>query len=232
MASKVWSTFTAKKSDGSQVKLRVQDLPSNSLEEVINLFSLYGDKEDIISKLLGIKNNPEAAEELKQQTRDMLTGSPHEIVVCSLDDNPDKIIAVSVIGIASASEKLEDIQIPTKTKVIEKLWEVYIKLYGLYDVCEAHSLKSYYVDRGLVVIPGFVDLDIRKELLNVRRKISKENNVPLTGGWMVSKEAQEAAAADGWQTVYEIRREELGPQIGIAITEGPETWKFMVAKAL
>ncbi|KAM3961076.1 uncharacterized protein ACR2FA_004852 [Aphomia sociella] len=231
MASKVWSTFTAKKSDGSQVKLRVHDMPSSSLEEVINLFSLYGEKEDVISKLLGIKNNSEAAEEIKQQTRDMLTASPHEIIVC-LDDNTDKIVAVSVIGIVSASDKSEDFQIPTKTKEVEKLWDVYLKLYGLYDVCKANSLKSYYDDRGLVVIPGFVEFDIRKELLNVRRKISKENNVPLTGGWMVSKEAQEAAAADGWQTVYEIRREELGSQIGIAITEGPETWKFMIGKAL
>lgn len=233
MASKVWSTFLARKSDGSQIKLRIEEMPSNRLDDVLNLFSVYAAKEDIFVKLLEIPKNPEAVKEMKQSTREMLNAGPHNIVICRPDDNNSRdIIGASIVGITLAKDKLEDFQVPTKTKEMEKLWEYYIKLYGLYDLCKAQSLTSYYDERGQVVIPGYVDIDIRKELLNVRRKICKENNVTVTGGWMHSKEAQEAAEADGWQTAYEVSREQLEKLLGISISGGPSLWKFMFAKPL
>ncbi|XP_059047226.1 uncharacterized protein LOC131842672 [Achroia grisella] len=233
MAPKVWSNFVAKKSDGTQVKVRIEDMPSNRLDEVLNLLSLYGENEDVFVKLLGIPNNPEAAEELKQTTRDMLSASPHNIVICRPDDDSNgDIIGVSITGITLAKDKLEDFKIPSKTKEMEKLWDYYIKLFGLYDICKANSLTSFSDDRGLAVKPGYVDFEIRKELLNVGRKISKANNVSTVFAWMQTKLAQEAAEADGWLTAYEISREDLGRQLGITISEGPPSWKLMYGKSI
>ncbi|XP_053607855.1 uncharacterized protein LOC128673790 [Plodia interpunctella] len=234
MASKVWSTFTAKKSNGSEVKLRIQDMPADKFEEVLIFLEDYYINNNVFYKIVGFSKNPEAVKESLDIMRQMLQGSPHSIVVCCEDkgDAVGEIVGVTVTSVITNKENLDDfLNLNFKTKEVAEIFAIYGELLKLYDVFKGKNIDRFADDRGLAVSIDY-GVEVLKELLNVRRKLCKELNTPLSVIWALSNDVQRAAEAAGWETAFEVSREEVGKKTGVKITEEPVTYKIMIGKSL
>ncbi|KAL0893246.1 hypothetical protein ABMA27_014847 [Loxostege sticticalis] len=235
--TRVWSRFTVKSKDG-ELKFRIQDMPSDRLEDVINIFVKYFVPEETAHKAAGIYKNEDAIAESKEFVSEMMVDivkEPHNVLICCKDDDDDivgEIIAASLTTIARKDDPDEDMNFTTKTKELTAMFGIMDKLFSKYDVMKDLKLDSFYDDRGVVVHPKYRGLGIAQQFLIARRKVCHEAGIPLAGAWMTSAGSQKAADRDGWDTVFEVSYEEFGKEVGITFENVPPTCKFMVAKPL
>ncbi|XP_013199176.1 uncharacterized protein LOC106142092 [Amyelois transitella] len=234
MAPKVWTTFTAKKSNGSDVKLRIQDMPPERLEEVLNFFDDYYNQNNAFYKLLGVSKNPKAVQESIEGMRQMFKAAPTKIVICCMDNGDAKpeIVGATAAGVTTSKDNIDDfMNFNIKTKEVTELYALFFELMKLYDVFKGKNVDRYSDERGLAVSKDY-GVAVLKELLNVRRKLCKELNVPLSAFWAMSTDQQNAAEADGWETAFEVTRDEVAKKLGVTITEDPATYRLVVGTAL
>ncbi|XP_028159812.1 uncharacterized protein LOC114352414 isoform X2 [Ostrinia furnacalis] len=202
---RVWRKFTVKSKDG-ELKLRIQDMPSDRLDDLNDIFLKYFVTEETSHK--AADEDPEVVGEI--------IGASMTIVVKK--DDPE--------------EDMNFTDKKTKTKEVAALFAIIDILFSKYDVMKDLNLDSFLDDRGVVINPKYRGLGIAQMFFNVRRQICHNLGIPLTGAWMTSAGSQKAAARDGWETVFEIPYEEFGKEAGVVFEDVPPSCKFMTAKPL
>nr|XP_049699681.1 uncharacterized protein LOC110375471 [Helicoverpa armigera] len=230
MPLKVWSKFSVKKG-GNVINLRIVDMPDNLYEKVVNLYMNYYVKEDPIFKASGLLKSAAALEELREMMQKFTKGDGLYSVICCIDNGDDQVndpIAASMMALTSKGDPEPKFEL--KTEEIKKMFEIYYGMEAQFSEQKAVNLDRYYSDRGTFLNSEYKDLGILQELLKVRRLICKEQGIPMHGTWMTSHDLQSAAEADGWETAYEIKFEDLGKQYGVAFDKEPVSAKFMIVK--
>ncbi|CAG9786456.1 unnamed protein product [Diatraea saccharalis] len=228
---RVYSRFTATRNDGSTVKLRIQDLPIECQEAVLDLFVNVYAKEEAMYKSVGACNSEESKAELMQLFQDVTQVLQPHVTICCIDDDPDvvgQIAGASMMYIAEGMTDLTKFQV--ETKELKKLFEIAVNALYCYDITKDYNVKKYYEDLGIVVHPDFRKLGIANEIVKTRRLISKINKVPLAGAWMTAWGTQKAGANDNWETVVELAFDDLSKRFGVIFENTPPTCKYMIAK--
>ncbi|XP_063825084.1 uncharacterized protein LOC135074648 [Ostrinia nubilalis] len=240
---RVWRKFTVKSKDG-ELKLRIQDMPSDRLDDLNDIFLKYFVTEETSHKAAGIHKSEEALAESRElfvtEMSTDIAKSPHNliIIICCLDEDPEvvgEIIGASITTVAKKDDPEEDMNFTdkkTKTKEVAAMFAIIDILFSKYDVMKDLNLDSFLDDRGVVINPKYRGLGIAQMFFNVRRQICHNLGIPLTGAWMTSAGSQKAAARDGWETVFEIPYEEFGKEAGVVFEDVPPSCKFMTAKPL
>ncbi|XP_013200023.1 uncharacterized protein LOC106142700 [Amyelois transitella] len=232
MAYKVWSEFQRTKIDGSVLKFSVQDLTPDRMDEVIDIYSKYFIEDESIYKLSGASHNDKARNECIWLVNGMLKEKGIHIVVCVEESNDlnGKVVAVSSMKLNTSSENgIPDITF--ETKEMNKLWEILQGMMAMYNVATSYSVDLWYDGRGVIVHPSYRCIGIATELVASRRKICKENGVPVSTAWMTSIGTQKAAQKDLWDTPFEIDTKEFCKKFDVTPYDGiAPTFKLMAVK--
>ncbi|XP_039754064.1 uncharacterized protein LOC120629253 [Pararge aegeria] len=230
VARKVWTRFESKKPDGSIVKLRIEDRPVESENDVYVFLMDYFVPEEAVHKASGVSKNPEALKEYRELMTSFFKALPIHATVCCVDDDSNtagKILGLSVIQPTRNTDKFEDF-----IKDMEFKSEEMIRILYAAKVLESYTGDSkkydiFYYGRGIIVHPEYRRLGIAVELVKVRELICIDSGIPMTCAWMSAKGSQKAAEANSWKTMVEIPREELEEKTGLEFDKSLPSFKFM-----
>ncbi|XP_028176396.1 uncharacterized protein LOC114364427 [Ostrinia furnacalis] len=234
---RIWRKFTVKSKDG-ELKLRIQDIPSDRLDDLIDVYMKYFAPEETCYKAAGIFKNEEALAELREFVTRMINDvakSPHNLTICCLDEDPEvvgEIIGASITIVDKKDDPETNLNFTTKTKEVGVCFAIISKLISRYNALKDHKLDIFLNARGVVVNPKYRGLGLAQMFFNVRRQICHDIGIPLTGAWMTATGSQKAAARDGWETAYEMTHEDFGKETGIVFENVPPTFKYMTGKPL
>ncbi|XP_045771528.1 uncharacterized protein LOC123871658 [Maniola jurtina] len=225
---RTWVRFELKRKDDSVVKLRIQDLPLDRIDDATEFLLNNYMKEESFQVAAGIPKNEEAILENLKIKRSMLERPNISSVMCCLDDQDTvgEIIGLSIMGLDKNSEKLKNIVrgMEFKTKEIKNLFHI---LLVLEEYVGDKSFETYYGDRGLSVHPDYRGLGLANEFVRVRKLICIEHKVPMACAWMTAIESQKAAAKNNWKTLTEISPEELEKLTGLKFEKKVPSFKLM-----
>ncbi|RVE49568.1 hypothetical protein evm_005796 [Chilo suppressalis] len=228
---RVYSRFTATRSDGSTVKLRIQDMPPEYLEAAIDIQNEYFTKEEPYHRAAGIYKNADAKAESRQLLMGYLHALKSHVDICCVDDDPDVVGALAGVSAMYLTEGSEDFSmLKGETKENMKLIEIWRKTFHCYDVKKEQNVDKYYEDLFIVVHPDYRRLGIAKEFLKARRLICELDKVPMACSWMSALGTQKAGEADGWQTVVENSNEEIAKRFDVVFEDAPPTNKYMLVR--
>ncbi|KAG6450270.1 uncharacterized protein LOC115443599 [Manduca sexta] len=231
---KVWSRFSAKSRDGTVLKLRIEDMPEDRIEDVTKLLMTHYAPEESLHKGSGVPKNPEAMAELLKLYKESWNEKPHQITICVSDDETDtnsELLGASLMVLETKEEAFKEITYDdANTEEIKKFLEIMKCLSAKYNVFEKYDLDEFYDGRGVVVLPKCRGLGIAQEFFRVRRLMCKEHNIPMTGAWMTSFGTQKAAIRDNWETVCEMNTEDFEKEVGVKFEKVPPTCIFMIAR--
>ncbi|KAH9640736.1 hypothetical protein HF086_007307 [Spodoptera exigua] len=177
---KVWSKFSVTKKDGSVLNLRIVDIPKDP---------------KLLEKALDYFFNYFIKEERTFKAAD------------TEDDQINDIIGASLLVLQTKADETK--KHTFMAKELNKVSQMAEDLAEIYDDRRAFNLDPYLLCRGVFVCPEYRGLGIAQELLRIRRLISKEYGIPITGAWMTSPGTQKAAERDGWETVCEVKFSDL-----------------------
>ncbi|KAI5652018.1 hypothetical protein NE865_00355 [Phthorimaea operculella] len=227
---KVWSKFAPTRSDGTIVKLRIQDMPPDKFDEAIDFLMEHFVKHETLHVAAGIHKNPAALLECRSFVTEMMSDPSMHITICCSDDSEDVQELLGVNSISLTTEDEEDFDMTFQTKELEKMFELMEAVHSSCDVKETQNVKVYYDDRGLAVHPKFTGLGIAREFFKVRTLICKEKGVPLTSACVTSTGSQKAAEKAGWETASIVPFATLEEK-GAVLFEGAPTYiKIMFYK--
>ncbi|CAH1645395.1 unnamed protein product [Spodoptera littoralis] len=233
---KVWSKFSVTKKDGSVLNLRIVDIPKDPkiIEKALDTYFEYFIKEERTFKAAGVPDSEEAMQELRAVFDYGMNSDSQqkiEFSICCLDTGDDQIN--DVIGGSILIYKTKaDVQKKHvfKAKALNKVSQMAEDLAEIYDDMRAFNLDRYFICRGVFVCPEYRGLGIAQEFFRIRRLISKEYGIPITGAWMTSPGTQKAAERDGWETVCELKFADLEKKFNVTYEKFPPTNKFMIAR--
>ncbi|KAG6450274.1 hypothetical protein O3G_MSEX006480 [Manduca sexta] len=231
---RVWSRFSAKASDGTVLKFRIEDMTEDRIEDVMTLLMTHFATEESLHRGSGVPKNPKAMAELQEIYKELWNEKPNQIVICVSDEETttnSELLGASVMDLETREEASKEIRHDNATtEEIKKFLEIITCLFTKYNVFDKYDLDKFYDDRGVVVLPKCRGLGIAQEFFRVRRLMCKEHNIPMTGGWMTSFGSQKAAIRDNWETVFEINYEDFGKEVGVKFENVPPTCIFMIAR--
>ncbi|XP_063619041.1 uncharacterized protein LOC134791839 [Cydia splendana] len=234
MTEKVWLRFETKSKDGAALKLRIQDLPPERVDEAMELRLKHFAADEVVHKAAGITKNPEAVESYKEYLN-MLKQDPRlRTVICCEDHGDD---AGDILGVSSVSLVTEDfnwdqiLEMIKKNSLeeIRKLIAVFKSTSDMYKPMKELNLKEYLNDATILVMPGYRRCGIAQQFLKTRRLQCAELGVLKTGGWMTGYGTQIGADREGWETVFEVKYDDLSREHDLVFEDAPPTMKYMVA---
>ncbi|XP_063361756.1 uncharacterized protein LOC134650753 [Cydia amplana] len=237
MTEKVWLRFETKPKDGTALKLRIQDLPPARADEALELRLTQFAADEVVHKAAGITKNPEAVESYKEYLNLLKQDPSYSTVICCEDNGDD---AGDILGVSSISLAKEDFnwdQILEMIKKdgpeeIRKLTAVFKSTSDMYKPVKELNLKEYLEDHSILVMPGYRCCGIAQQFLKTRRLQCAELGVLKTGGWMTGYGTQIAAERDGWETVFEVKYDDLAREHNLVFEDAPPTMKYMIAGPL
>ncbi|KAL4705128.1 hypothetical protein ACJJTC_005507 [Scirpophaga incertulas] len=228
---KVYSRFTATRPDGTVMKLRVQDMPPDRLEDVIALQNKHFLEDEPIHRATGLYRNPEAIGEYKAIFLGLAEETPPHIVICCEDTTDEVGVLIGASVMTEATHMVDLTKIPTHTKEVKKLFQMGINTFYTYDACAKHNVDKFFDDVFIVVHTNYRRLGIARELVKTRRVACRDHNVPLAVAWMSALGTQKAGEADGWETVMEASYDEMAKKYDLIFDNAPPTSKLMIAWA-
>ncbi|XP_063381139.1 uncharacterized protein LOC134667646 [Cydia fagiglandana] len=237
MTEKVWLRFETKSKDGATLKLRIQDLPPERVDEAVELRLKHFAADEVVHKAAGITKNPEAVESYREYLN-MFKQDPRRRTVICCEDQGD--YAGAILGVSSVSLVTEDFnwdQILEMIKKnspeeIRKLTAVFKATSDMYKPVKELNLKEYLDDDSVLVMPGYRRCGIAQQFLKTRRLQCAELGALKTGGWMTGYGTQIAADRDGWETVFEVKYDDLSREHDLVFEDAPPTMKYMIAGPL
>ncbi|XP_063533566.1 uncharacterized protein LOC134743870 [Cydia strobilella] len=237
MTEKVWLRFETKSKDGTALKLRIQDLPSERVDEAMELRLKHFVADEVVHKAAGITKNPEAVEAYKEYLNMLKQDPRRSTVICCEDigDDAGDILGVSGVSLVKEDFNWDQILEMIKKNCLEearKLTAVFKATSDMYQPVKELNLKKYLDDDTVLVMPGYRGCGIAQQFLKTRRLQCAELGVLKTGGWMTGYGTQIAADRDGWETVFEVKYEDLAREHDLVFEDAPPTMKYMIAGPL
>lgn len=95
------------------------------------------------------------------------------------------------------------------------------------------SFKRVQLCSGSVNYPTYELSMLLIVIFNIffRRNICQAHGVPMAGAWVTSIGSVKATKRAGWETVYEITREDLEKVLNLKLENVPATYKYRVLRA-
>ncbi|XP_063533660.1 uncharacterized protein LOC134743959 [Cydia strobilella] len=228
---RVWTRFQATRSDGTSVKLRIEDLSESRFEDAVELFIQYFVLEETFHKAVGVARNPQAVAEARVIVTESMKDPAYHYVICCEDRDDDEVgqtVGASSIELTTIGpEPFEGIKL--ESDEMQKMFEMLAATTNLHIIMEELHISIFYDDRGMIVHPEFRQLGIAREFLKTRCLACVTNNVPATGALMTSIATQKAAEKDNWETVLEVDLQEFGRKHGVTFEDGGVS-KLMIWK--
>ncbi|XP_031765354.2 uncharacterized protein LOC116412993 [Galleria mellonella] len=235
IAGRVWTKLQIQNKK-DLLRLRVQDLTMDLLEDVLDFNMNYFVKEEIFHKISGISEDPEAVKEYKEIISQVIMKPNYSTKVYIIDDysnpNTGKIVAVSMMKIVSSHEDL-NYNIQTKTEAVRRLLNIKstcYKLFSIEDVKKMYNVDRYYEDTGLAIHPEYRSLGIINFENTLRRVTCREDNIRLIGAWVTMLTAQKAYQNNNYNTAFDISYKKLVSILGINFEGVPTMCKYMTLK--
>ncbi|XP_053607825.1 uncharacterized protein LOC128673766 [Plodia interpunctella] len=229
MEGKIWSKFQSKKTDGSIQEFSVRDCTQDQMEDVFDIYYNYFLTDESFHKLSGVPYSEEAKIECKPLLAEMLKEKSNHIVVC-VEESTGNVVGVSSMKLQiGVDDKMPKIKL--QSKEMAKLFQMLNRMIDFYDITKKYCVEKWYDGRGVIVHPDYRNFGIGSALVQSRRKICKEQRVPITCAWMTSIGTQIAAERDGWETEFEIDSREFARQFDTTPYDGiAPTFKVMMGK--
>ncbi|XP_061712788.1 uncharacterized protein LOC133521736 [Cydia pomonella] len=193
----VWSRFLATRSDGTSVKLRIQDLPETRFEDALELFIQYFILEETFHKAvgryfmiisvfcssdhsdcskylnfcLGVARNPQAVAECRVLvTKLMKDPDTFHYIICCEDIDEEEV--GQIVG-ASSVELITIGREPFKaikfeSDEMQNLFKLLAVTSNTHNIMEELQISKFYYGTGIVVHPEFRQLGIAREFLKAR----------------------------------------------------------------
>ncbi|OWR51949.1 putative acetyltransferase [Danaus plexippus plexippus] len=228
MSCKVWSRLKVTRKDGSEVKLRFQDMPwEQNKNDILDFCAKYFIKDEAFHKAAGIYKNEEAVAEYKTIISNYYDISPIHITVCCLDDDSKTI---DILGLSMICEFKDQSGKEDAFKTLEKKTK---EMQNFFHIIELNSdikikdYQSYFEGRGIIVRPDQRGLGMASEFVRLRKEICIDRNIDMTCAWMTSIGTQKAAEKHKWKTFYELPVEELEKASGLVFDVNVSIFKLM-----
>ncbi|XP_063628694.1 uncharacterized protein LOC134800150 [Cydia splendana] len=229
MSSKVWIRFEKQKRDGTLMRLRIQDLPLDRIEEATELMVRYFARDEPYRKATGFPNNPEALEEYRDYINKIFRDPASRNVMCCADTDEDEPDIIGISSVAVATESYWDMTAGKGTEEAKKINAIFYDVSHSFDLLKEFNLSSYYSGKSLVVVPEYRGYGIAEKFLTVRRLMCGAHGIPMTAAWMSTFATQIAAEKGGWQTLCELDYADIAMRHGVSFEGVPPTNKYMAA---
>ncbi|XP_061706496.1 uncharacterized protein LOC133517278 [Cydia pomonella] len=211
MSCRVWSTFQATRNDGSLVKLRIQDLPENRIDDAVHLYIKYFIHEEKLMKIAGISRNPKAVKEFQSLISELIKDPASNTMICCEDEeegNVRQIMGVSLMSLTTVERQalFKKLQPETDEMRLYLRWE---RIFDSHKQLKELQITSFYDDIGVIVHPRFRKLGIATEFARARRSACKAHNVAATCAVTTSIGTEKIAKKDYWDTLKEFKLHDL-----------------------
>ncbi|XP_041978290.1 uncharacterized protein LOC121732473 [Aricia agestis] len=228
-APKVWNSFEGKRKNGATVKLRVQDVPEERMEEAFQFTNTYLLSEEVIYKASGLYKSEEGMKEYVEIITAANEYNPPKMMICCVDDgskNGGEIAGTSIVSLDKDTDSLKDLveKFEVKSPELRNLIKAGI---ALEEEDLFRKYKTHYHGKGIVVHPNFRGMGIANEFVRLRGIICKENDVPMTAAWMTAKGSQRAAENNNWKTYTELLPEVIAEKSGLVFEKDAIPFKLM-----
>ncbi|XP_063530799.1 uncharacterized protein LOC134741838 [Cydia strobilella] len=224
MSHRVWSTFQATRNDGSLVKLRIQDLPENRIDDAVHLYIKYYIHDETLLKMAGISQNPKAVKEYQLLISELIKDPTSLTMICCEDEddgNVRQIVGVSLmtLTVVERQDLFRKLQPETDEMRLYLQWEN-IYHFDLLKEMKEQQIASFHDDIGLIVHPRFRKLGIATEFVRARRSACVAYNVAATGALTTAIGTKKIVEKDHWDTIKEFKLDDLGQHYGVTCEDG------------
>ncbi|XP_063380323.1 uncharacterized protein LOC134666944 [Cydia fagiglandana] len=231
MSCRVWSTFQATRKDGSLVKLRIQDLPENRIDDAVHLFIKYFIHDEKLMKMAGISRNPKAVKEYEVFICEFIKDPASLTMICCEDEddgNVREIVGVSLMSLTTVERQalFKKLQPETDEMRLYLQWE---NMFDSHKQLKKLQIASLYDDIGMIIHPRFRKMGIATEFARARRSACVAHNVAAAGALTTAVGTEKIAKKDHWDTLKVFTLDDLGQHYGPTCEEGA-TFRLVIWK--
>uniref|UniRef100_A0A1L8DAG3 N-acetyltransferase domain-containing protein n=1 Tax=Nyssomyia neivai TaxID=330878 RepID=A0A1L8DAG3_9DIPT len=217
----IWHTFEAKDPDsGQSVKYRVQDLPEDRYDEVLDLMKYIFLKEEILAVAFDHHTDP------RERKMDFWSNVLNKklSVVC-FKEGSDEICGFNILEVIQKEDKpkeLPDQKVLDITKVLNFVKEKS-------DIFNRYGVEEYLYGVGLLIIPKYRGLGLSTEILRARIPLGKALGFKVTSTAFTGTASQKAASRAGFIEDFSILYGDLANKEPFVTVPNvaSETLKFM-----
>uniref|UniRef100_A0A7G3B292 N-acetyltransferase domain-containing protein n=1 Tax=Lutzomyia longipalpis TaxID=7200 RepID=A0A7G3B292_LUTLO len=203
----VWLTFEAKDPDtGKIVKYRVQDLPEDRFDEVLNLMSTIFLRDETMCRSLDILNDPDLKGRSGKSIWDDIL--KQKISLVCFKEGSDEICGVNVLEVLEKDVKGNEMEI--KSSKIQALMKAMEFMKAQADTYNRYGVDKFLHAMGLLVVPKYRGLGLSTEILKARVPLGRALGLKLTGTVFTGIASQNTAAKAGFVEDYSVLYEDMG----------------------
>lgn len=209
---KVWSVVeTVIKGKGDKpIKFTIQEVPEDRYDEVVEHMCTYFIPDEPMCKCFDTK---ELADTFQHLWKEVLQ---HGLTVGAFTENPDGgepiMAGVNVLVLSHVDDTTDFTKSmsPTPKRILDAIIEASKKA----QVYEKYGVDRYISAFGLSVHPSYRGSALGGHLLRARVDIGREYKIPLTSTAFTSPISQKLAERCGYETLLELKYEDLVDEKG------------------
>ncbi|PSN38573.1 hypothetical protein C0J52_19757 [Blattella germanica] len=204
----VWRRFTGlkKMEDGTIPKFRIQDVPDDMHEDVIEFMTKHFFRDEVTCECLHLLEDEVSMREFQDVYREILT--EHVALVAFLDDDNEPGVKPKIAGcnLTAAAHRSEKFKGRVMRTVMRDLYEDIGKAVNVYDI---FGVDEYMTALGLCVDPIYRGQGLGLEILKARTELGKAIGLSVTMTVFTAVSSQILAARVGMEVLKEIDYEEF-----------------------
>ncbi|XP_026725674.1 uncharacterized protein LOC113492392 [Trichoplusia ni] len=237
-ARRIWQRCTLRRSDGSELNVCFTDLPRERMDELVDFYMKYYVPHELTHRISGIHKNKEAMDEYREILKAKFASPSTFSYICCEERGgkilPDIIGSDSITLVKRGEPFNAGIPPNLKTKETKDFFRIltdWNNLCSVPSLMERFNVESFYDDLGTTVHRDYIGYGIVYYHAALRRNICQAHGVPMAGAWVTSIGSVKATKRAGWETVYEITRENLEQVLNLKMENVPATYKYRVLRA-
>ncbi|XP_031621398.1 uncharacterized protein LOC116339578 [Contarinia nasturtii] len=205
---KVWHTFKAKDLNTDElVEYRIQDLPTNRVEDVFEHMMANYIQDEPISQVLEGSKDPNHIEDYKLCWSKM---AEQKVPLVCFKEGSDEIVGANMLFVLKKDDEFMQAACGLfKSQVTKDLFDLMMILYEDFDTFKYYGVDEYLTSFGLSVSRKYRGRSIGDHFLATRKKLCKQYNLKLTHTFFTSDYSNQNADKVGFETNVALKYEDV-----------------------
>ncbi|XP_069669088.1 uncharacterized protein [Periplaneta americana] len=206
----VWrrSTGRTKMEDGKIPNFRIQDLPEELEEELLDLMCNIFVRDEQISARCKMCEDPVSVQESREAWRKAINQKMTLVAIVDEDGAAKpRIAGANILGVTLKSDPPND-ENKYKGKAVRETWKFINWALEPVDVFKTYGVDEYMSALGLLVVPEFRGQGLSVELLKARFPLAKAVGLKATMTFFSPAAAQAASLKAGMELLHEVLYED------------------------
>ncbi|XP_070498762.1 uncharacterized protein [Chironomus tepperi] len=203
---KTYYTFKSKSKDSDEIiEYRVQDLPDDRFEEVLEMIKVDYLPEESLCAGKGIHTDPKPTKFLCDIWTELMKS--HLSIACFRNDGNDDLVAVNFLTVHSKDDP--KVSFEHQSDIVKDVFDVMDYISEVANIYEKYNVDQYLAAYGLCVNRKYRGLGIATEMLKARAPYMKAMGLKITGTAFTAIGSQIAAKKAGYEEYFVMSFEDI-----------------------